>query len=203
MKRGIDGRRRGAAECDAYERFQRVVTIPSRARPGRRRARRMRVNSTHPASFLARAAALEFEIDRRAIDPDELDELVLEGHGGAIEDAADADDPDADRRKALERRLKCEVIAVAEEVARERGESGIRVSPQFMQCLVELTWSYAETLASDVHAFANHRNGKKVNHEDVLLAVRNVPIVKEAATAALPSSLRRKRQTTLDAALVE
>ena len=137
------------------------------------------------------------------MDPDELDELVLEGHGGAIEDAADADDPDADRRKALERRLKCEVIAVAEEVARELGESGIRVSPQFMQCLVELTWSYAETLASDVHAFANHRNGKKVNHEDVLLAVRNVPIVKEAATAALPSSLRRKRQTTLDAAPVE
>ena len=86
------------------------------------------------------------------------------------------------------------VIAVAEEVARERGESAMRVSPQFMHCLVELTWSYAETLASDVHAFANHRNGKKVNHEDVLLAVRNVPIVKEAATAALPSSLRRKRQ---------
>ena len=27
--RGRDGRRRGAAECDAYERFQRVMTIPS------------------------------------------------------------------------------------------------------------------------------------------------------------------------------
>ena len=62
------------------------------------------------------------------MDPDELDELVLEGHGGAIEDAADADEPDADRRGALEKRLKCEVIAVAEEVARERGESAMRAS---------------------------------------------------------------------------
>jgi centromere protein S len=202
--RGRDGRRRGVAECDACEIFQSVVSVPSRAWPGRRRARLTRVFSRGAVSlFPAASCDARIQIDRRAMDPDELDELVLEGHGGAIEDAADADDPDADRRTALERRLKCEVIAVAEEVARERGESGIRVSPQFMQCIVELTWSYAETLASDVHAFANHRNGKKVNHEDVLLAVRNVPIVKEAATAALPSSLRRKRQSTLDAALVE
>ena len=137
------------------------------------------------------------------MDPDELDELVLEGHGGAIEDAADADDPDADRRGALEKRLKCEVIAVAEE---GRGNAGSpRCASRRSSCSASSSspWSYAETLASDVHAFANHRNGKKVNHEDVLLAVRNVPIVKEAATAALPSSLRRKRQTTLNAALVK
>jgi centromere protein S len=49
---------------------------------------------------------------------DDIDELVLAGHGGAIQDPGHEDDPNAARRAALEARLKCEVIRVAEEAAK-------------------------------------------------------------------------------------
>jgi len=53
-------------------------------------------------------------------DDTDIDELVLAGHGGALHHADDGVDPNEARREALERRLKCEVIRVAEEAARRR-----------------------------------------------------------------------------------
>ena len=50
------------------------------------------------------------------------------------------EDPHAARRAALHARLKCEVVKIAEEAARERG---CRVSPQVAQCLCELTMTCA------------------------------------------------------------
>ena len=83
---------------------------------------------------------------------DELDALVLEGHGGALNPEAGDGTEDFERRHAaLQDRLKCDVITVAEEVAKEKA---CRVSPQFAQCLAELTMTYALGLADDVHAFA-------------------------------------------------
>jgi histone H3/H4 len=41
----------------------------------------------------------------------------------------------------------------------------------------------AEGLASDLSAFAQHRRGKTINHEDVLLAVRNMPALIETVNA--------------------
>lgn len=125
---------------------------------------------------------------------DEIDDLVLEGHGGAIHHPDHEDDPNATRRAALEARLKCEVIRVAEEAAKDKG---CRISPHVAQCLTELTMSYAEHLAEDLWAFAQHRKGKNITHEDVLLAVRKIPAVRESVHALLPPDLKRKRQTTL------
>ena len=125
---------------------------------------------------------------------DEIDNMVLEGHGGAIAHAGHEDDPNATRREALEARLKCEVIRVAEEAARGRG---CRISPHVAQCLTELTMSYADQLAEDLWAFAQHRKGKTITHEDVLLAVRKIPAVKESVHALLPPDVKRKKQTTL------
>ena len=132
------------------------------------------------------------------MDPDELDELVQAGHGGAIEDAADAEvDPDAARRAALDARLKCEVIAIVEEAARARG---CRVSPLFAQCATEMTSQYARTLSDDLHAFAAHRKSKVVSHEDVLLACRRIRHVRDAVARTVPANLRsaRGKQKKLD-----
>jgi centromere protein S len=63
-------------------------------------------------------------------DDTDIDELVLAGHGGALHHADDGVDPNEARRDALERRLKCEVIRVAEEAAREKG---VQVSPHVAQ----------------------------------------------------------------------
>ena len=50
---------------------------------------------------------------------DELDALVLEGHGGALNPEAGDGAEDFERRHAaLQDRLKCDVITVAEEVAK-------------------------------------------------------------------------------------
>jgi histone H3/H4 len=126
---------------------------------------------------------------------DELDALVLEGHGGALNPEADDDAEDFDRRHAaLLDRLKCDVITVAEEVAKNKG---CRISPQFAQCLAELTMTYAVTLGDDVHAFAQHRKGKTVTHEDVLLAIRKVGPAVASVNAVLPEHLRPRRQTPL------
>ena len=126
---------------------------------------------------------------------DELDALVLEGHGGALNPEAGDGTEDFERRHAaLQDRLKCDVITVAEEVAKEKA---CRVSPQFAQCLAELTMTYALGLADDVHAFAQHRKGKTVTHEDVLLAVRKVGQAVSSVNAVLPEHLRPRRQSTL------
>ena len=142
-------------------------------------------------NFLIRPPRARHE---REMADDEIDDLVLEGHGGVIQHAGHEDDPNASRREALEARLKCEVIRVAEEAAKGKG---CRISPHVAQCLTELTMSYADHLAEDLHAFAQHRKGKVITHEDVLLAVRRLPAVKESVHALLPSDLKRKRQTTL------
>ena len=64
---------------------------------------------------------------------DELDALVLEGHGGALNPEAGDGTEDFERRHAaLQDRLKCDVITVAEEVAKEKA---CRVSPQLAQQL--------------------------------------------------------------------
>ena len=126
---------------------------------------------------------------------EDIDDLVLAGHGGIVHHAdVDVDPPDEKRRQALEARLKCEVIRIAEEAARG---SGCRISPQVAQCLTELTMSYADQLADDLSAFAQHRKGKTVTHEDVLLAVRRIPAVRDSVQALLPSE-KRKRQTTFN-----
>ena len=125
---------------------------------------------------------------------DEIDNLVLEGHGGVIHHTGHEDNPNARRREALETRLKFEVIRIAEEAAKGKG---CRISPHVAQCLTELTMSYADHLAEDLLAFAHHRKGKTITHDDVLLAVRKIPAVKESVYALLPSDLKRKRQTTL------
>ena len=129
---------------------------------------------------------------------DDLDALVLEGHGGALnpESAANgtAHDSLGQRHAALQDRLKCDVITVAEEVAKKKA---CRISPQFAQCLAELTMQYAMVLSDDVYAFAQHRKGKSVTHEDVLLAIRKVGDATAAVHATLPEHLRPRRQTTL------
>ena len=98
----------------------------------------------------------------RLLDPraDELDALVLEGHGGALNPEAGDGTEDFERRHAaLQDRLKCDVITVAEEVAKEKA---CRVSPQFAQCLAELTMTYALGLADDVPDAYFHLGGDEV-----------------------------------------
>ena len=53
------------------------------------------------------------------IDDDELDDLVLQGHGGAIADPdRHVDDPNEKKKEKLNARLKCEVVKIAEEASR-------------------------------------------------------------------------------------
>ncbi len=126
---------------------------------------------------------------------DELDALVLEGHGGNLNPGEGDETESLDRRfNALQERLKCDVITVAEEVAKK---NDCRISPQFSQCLAELTMQYALGLADDVRAFAQHRKSKTVTHEDVLLAVRKVGDAVSKVNAVLPEQLRPKKQATL------
>ena len=123
------------------------------------------------------------------MDDDELDDLVLQGHGGAIADPENyVDDPNE--------KLKCEVVKIAEEASRQYS---VRISPQFAQCLTELTSTYVHTLANDLAAFAQHRKGKVITHDDVLLAVRKMPAVVDQVNAVLPENLvaKKSRQTKL------
>ena len=125
------------------------------------------------------------------IDDDELDDLVLQGHGGAIADPdRHVDDPNEKKKEKLNARLKCEVVKIAEEASREHG---VRISPKFAQCLTELTSTYVHTLADDLAAFAQHRKGKVITHDDVLLAVRKMPSVLEGVHAVLPPDLVAKK----------
>ena len=51
---------------------------------------------------------------------------MLEGHGGALNPEAGNGTEDFERRHAaLQDRLKCDVITVAEEVAKEKGVPGL------------------------------------------------------------------------------
>ena len=105
---------------------------------------------------------------------EEIDDLVLEGHGGAIHDPSHLDDPNAGKQEALAARLKCEIIKISEEAAKARK---IRVSPMVAQCVTELTMDYAEHFAKDILAFSKHRKGKTIALEDVKLAIRKLPMV--------------------------
>ena len=77
------------------------------------------------------------------IDDDELDDLVLQGHGGAIADPdRHVDDPNEKKKEKLNARLK------GRGGQDRRGgfeEYGVRISPKFAQCLTELTSTYAKT----------------------------------------------------------
>ena len=88
---------------------------------------------------------------------EEIDDLVLEGHGGAIHDPSHLDDPNAGKQEALAARLKCEIIKISEEAAKARK---IRVSPMVAQCVTELTMDYAEHFAKDILAFSKHGRGR-------------------------------------------
>ena len=131
------------------------------------------------------------------MDDDELDDLVLQGHGGAIADPENyVDDPNEKKKEKLNERLKCEMVKIAEEASRQYS---VRISPQFAQCLTELTSTYVHTLANDLAAFAQHRKGKVITHDDVLLAVRKMPAVVDQVNAVLPENLvaKKSRQTKL------
>ena len=69
----------------------------------------------------------------------------------------------------------------------------MRISPKFAQCLTELTSTYVHTLADDLAAFAQHRKGKVITHDDVLLAVRKMPSVLDGVHAVLPPDLVAKK----------
>ena len=127
---------------------------------------------------------------------EEIDDLVLEGHGGAIHDPSHLDDPNAGKQEALAARLKCEIIKISEEAAKARK---IRVSLIVAQCVTELTMDYAEHFAKDILAFSKHRKGKTIALEDVKLAIRKLPRVEASVEECLPEELRTKRprQTTL------
>ena len=115
------------------------------------------------------------------MDDDELDDLVLQGHGGAIADPENyVDDPNEKKEEASR-------------------QYSVRISPQFAQCLTELTSTYVHTLANDLAAFAQHRKGKVITHDDVLLAVRKMPAVVDQVNAVLPENLvaKKSRQTKL------
>ena len=71
---------------------------------------------------------------------------------------------------------------VAEEAA---GEHGRMISPQVAQVLSELTWTYAETLGSDLALFAKHAKRSGVTVDDVILAVRKSPTLVEAMRETL------------------
>ena len=49
------------------------------------------------------------------------------------------------------------------------------------------------TLADDLAAFAQHRKGKVITHDDVLLAVRKMPSVLDGVHAVLPPDLVAKK----------
>ena len=106
------------------------------------------------------------------------------------------DDPNEKKKEKLNERLKCEVVKIAEEASRQYS---VRISPQFAQCLTELTSTYVHTLANDLAAFAQHRKGKVITHDDVLLAVRKMPAVVDQVNAVLPENLvaKKSRQTKL------
>ena len=122
----------------------------------------------------------EEEDNNSARDNEDLDEeeMVM-----SVSASADAAARALDRRRdALQRRLRVDVIKVAEEAARERGA---RITPQVAAVVGELTWTFVKTLAVDVGAFARHAKRSGVTGEDVLVAARRNPSLRRAVSKVL------------------